>query len=123
MTSSTNPALAAVLEATTRRAGAVIARDIEALNKLHADGFVYVHSSAKEEPREDYINTIVNGGNKIYTFEQTNIKPNHYNDIVHITSHLKIKSDRFDSIYVASEIWVQEENEWKLRHHQNTKIS
>jgi ketosteroid isomerase-like protein len=105
------------------RAKAILNRDRAGVLTVHHEEFVYVHSSGKNEEFQSYVNTILTGDNIFSIFEQTARKTVVFGTVAHVTGNLRIKSTRFDSKYHASELWVNDGDGWKLRYHQNTKIS
>ena len=112
------------IELTRKFSEAMVAGDSAALTGMLAEGFTYVHSSARVEPKAELVERIGQRGNTRMEFERMTVRSYPEVEIVSGLGHLVVgpvdQPLEFDSEFSA--VWVQEDGGPRLAVYHSTRV-
>ena len=113
----------AVLAAERQWVDAVIHADAATLEKLMAPDIRYVHSSATNQSREEFIKAATSGNTRYTAIDFTDDVVRQYGHTVVITHKATFKNAKTgDSHLFITEVWVEQDGGWKMASRQATKL-
>ena len=114
---------AAVLAAEQQWVNAVIHSDAAAIEKLMAPDIRYVHSSATNQSREEFIKAATSGATRYTAIDFSDELVRQYGRTVIITHKAVFRNARTgDSHLFITEVWVEQDDGWKMASRQATKL-
>ena len=117
--SSPSDVQASVLRADDARMVASVARDIESLDKVLHDDFVFLHGAGRVDTKSSYIGEVASGGRAYTRLTRTAVLTMEGSRTVTMISDLEIERMRSSGVSVflvrALSVWTKSEsNEWQL---------
>jgi ketosteroid isomerase-like protein len=115
---SPDAALAELLAVDNKRYEAMIARDINALERLLADELLYTHSTGNTDTKQQYLETIRSGYVQYRSSEVDDLVFRQHGDVGMLMGRARIGAtiggtDRvLENRFFAS--WVKDDGQWKL---------
>lgn len=126
MTATPGTAAQAIEAADDERIRALVAGDVDALERMHGDELVYVHSSAFTEGKDSYLKGLRAGRVKFLGISRERTSVRAWGDVALL--HCKARLDfemggetRTANSNVVS-AWVRREGRWQMVHYHSTSI-
>jgi ketosteroid isomerase-like protein len=108
-------------------AGAVMARDLAALDRIFGNDLIYAHSTGVIETKAQYIDRLRGGAQRYDKVEHENIRVVPYGDaaVSHSTVRMMGTSNGkpFNDHVMMMHLWVRQGGAWKLVAHQTTRLA
>lgn len=108
----------ALNQADDERCKAMLAGDLEALDRLLADELVYTHSSASVDNKSQYIEALRNRKTKYVAIERSNIRSSFYGDIALMHGQARIEvivngtHKNLNNLFQT--VWINRDGRWQL---------
>ena len=114
---------AAVLAAEQKWDDAIMRGDGAALENLMVPDIRYVHSSATNQSREEFIKAATSGSTKYTAIDFSDESVRQYGRTVILTHKAVFKNAKTgESRLFITEIWVEQDGGWKMASRQATKL-
>ncbi len=108
----------ALNQADDERCKAMLAGDLEALDRLLADELVYTHSSASVDNKSQYIEALRNRKAKYVAIERSNTRSSFYGDIALMHGQARIEVIVNDTLKnlnnLFQTVWIKRDGRWQL---------
>ncbi|MGA1367845.1 MAG: nuclear transport factor 2 family protein [Blastocatellia bacterium] len=106
---------------------ALLASDVEALDRIYAETLVYTHSNASVDTKATYLDSIRSGRSRYLSLERDDIRVQIHGETAVVTCHWKVQSigngkrHQTDARYIH--VYVQQQGTWRMVAHQSTIIA
>lgn len=116
----------AVMHLEQERVDAMVKSDTATLDRILADDFIYTHSNARVETKQQLLEALKSGAFKYEEMKHSDLKAQVYSDTVVLRgkSDLKIKANNlplaFQIRFLA--VYVKINNRWQLTSWQSTRL-
>jgi len=103
---------------------ALLASDVDALDRLYAETLVYTHSNASVDDKATYLENIRAGRSRYLTLERDDIRVQVHGEAAIVTCHWKVQSigngTRYQTDARYLHVYVLQEGTWRMIAHQST---
>ena len=105
---------------------ALLASDVEALDRIYAETLVYTHSNASVDTKATYLDSIRSGRTRYLSLERDDIQVQILGETAIVTCHWKVQSigngkrNQTDARYIH--VYVRQQGTWRMAAHQSTII-
>lgn len=107
-----------LLQADERRCQALVANDVDALERLLHDELAYTHSSAVTDGKVGFLNNVRSGKVKYRAMRRDGVRVRVYGDAATINGHIILDTTRdgvqrrHDNLFLS--VWVKTRGSWQL---------
>ena len=116
----------AVKAADARRFEATTKNDLDTLASLLADDLTYVHSSAAQDTKAQYLAALKSGATRYHSIEPSDIRVRVYGDTAIVTGVAKISvtanGKPLNNSLRYTDVWVRRNNQWQMVAWQSTRL-
>jgi ketosteroid isomerase-like protein len=105
---------------------ALLASNVEALDRIYADTLVYTHSNASVDTKATYLDSIRSGRARYLSLVRDEIRVQLYGETAIVTCHWKVESigngkrNQTNARYIH--VYVRQQGTWRMAAHQSTII-
>ena len=105
---------------------ALLAADVEVLDRIYAETLVYTHSNASVDTKATYLDSIRSGRARYLSLVRDDIRVQIYDESAIVTCHWKVESigngkrNQTNARYIH--VYVREKGTWRMAAHQSTII-
>ena len=105
---------------------ALLAADVEALDRIYAETLVYTHSNASVDTKATYLDSIRSGRARYLSLVRDDIRVQIYDETAIVTCHWQVESigngkrNQTNARYIH--VYVRQKGTWRMAAHQSTII-
>ena len=107
-------------------AGAIVAKDGAALEKILGDGLIYAHSTGIIDTKKSYIAKVTSGKQLYKGAEHQDQTIKFYGTTAIVHAHMRMwginQNGNFDDSLMVLHTWIKTTGGWQLVAHQTTKL-
>lgn len=127
MTETAAPGPRDIEAADDERIRALVATDFPALERIHADELVYVHSTAHTEGKESYLKGLRAGRVRFLDIRRRDPRVRIWGDVALLDCKVQLDFEMSGATRTANSnvvsAWVRRDGRWQMAHYHSTTIA